>query len=331
MSHTRRAFLRQALSLGLLGISVPPLWAQQDERGSRRDERRRRRERPADERPARRRGAAAFEDPVTNAPRGLRYATCESRAAGGQYSYLVYLPPSYENSQKRYPVLYWLHGGGGNQRTGAPVVQRIDDAIRERQAPEMIVILVNGVGSSMFLDSADGEKPVETAIVQDLLPHVDETYRTLPGPRGRGVEGFSMGGFGALHLAFKHPDKFGVLSSLAPALLKPDADDRKYARAFEEPPISGDRAYFAKHDPFALLERNAGRIRPMRIRLAVGDDDRPYTVRRTRELRNALKRAHVEHTYVEVPGVSHAFEKLYEVGGASFVSFFKDAFENPRP
>ncbi|MFC1596366.1 alpha/beta hydrolase [Planctomycetota bacterium] len=80
----------------------------------------------------------------------------------------------------------------------------------------MIVVMPNGLrGNTMYCDSRDGQYPVETVIINDLIPHVDATYRTVASREGRAVEGFSMGGFGAAHMGFKYPDLFGVVSIAA--------------------------------------------------------------------------------------------------------------------
>ena len=85
-------------------------------------------------------------DPDTSAPEGTRYQTFYSQTVRGDVSYLVYLPTGYiTDTDKRYPVIFWLHGGGGNQRGGAGFVQRLDSAIKRGIAPEIIVILVNGL------------------------------------------------------------------------------------------------------------------------------------------------------------------------------------------
>jgi enterochelin esterase-like enzyme len=176
-------------------------------------------------------------DPNKEEPSGTQYKTFHSRTIDGDVSYLVYLPPNYESdAQRRYPVIYWLHGGGGNQRTGDYFVEKMGEAMQAGKTPEAILILVNGVGGSLFSDSIDGSKPVETVIVRDLIPHVDATYRTFGMRKMRAVEGFSMGGFGALHLTFKFPDLFGSITALAHAPIRPDSGWPKVDRVWKTGP-----------------------------------------------------------------------------------------------
>ena len=85
-------------------------------------------------------------------------------------------------------------------------------AIAEGKTPAMIVVYVNGMIRSSYVDSADGKTPVETVTIKELIPHVDATYRTIATRDGRMIEGFSMGGSGAAKWGFKHTDLFGSIS-----------------------------------------------------------------------------------------------------------------------
>jgi endo-1,4-beta-xylanase len=126
--------------------------------------------------------------PRADCPPLTAYRTFHSRTINGQVSYLVYLPPDYEaHPERRYPVVYWLHGLGCGPATGAVFVWRLDEAIKAGRAPAMIAILVNGLRASMYCDSADGRTPVESVIITDLIPHVDGTYRTVPRREGRAL------------------------------------------------------------------------------------------------------------------------------------------------
>jgi endo-1,4-beta-xylanase len=139
--------------------------------------------------------------------KNTRYETFTSPTIGQKVSYLIYVPRAYqETSDRRYPVMYWLHGIGGAQ-TGIPrLVERFDGAIEEAKTPPMLIVFVNGVRDSFYCDTVDGKVPVESVIIKDLIPHIDATYRTIARRDGRIVEGFSMGGFGAAHLGFKYPE-----------------------------------------------------------------------------------------------------------------------------
>jgi endo-1,4-beta-xylanase len=150
---------------------------------------------------------ANWLDPDKSEPAGTHYRTFQSKLAGGEVSYLVYLPSTYESEPaQRYASVYWLHGLNGDQRSGVAFVEQLAAATRAGKAPAMIVVLVNGMRDSFYNDSKDGKWPVESVIVKELIPHIDKTYRTIARRELRAVEGYSMGGYGAAHLGFKYPD-----------------------------------------------------------------------------------------------------------------------------
>lgn len=143
-------------------------------------------------------------DPVREAPPRTGYKLFHSKLIDRDYSYLVYLPPDYETSpNRRYPTIYWLHGGGGNQRGGGLFVRLLDSAIRRGEAPPAIVFLLNGLGESCWADSKDGKYPVDSIIAKEMVPYFDATFRTIARREARAIEGMSMGGYGALRLGLQ--------------------------------------------------------------------------------------------------------------------------------
>ncbi len=149
------------------------------------------------------------------APR-VRFHTFTSRAAKSEVSYYVYTPITYEESaSKRFPVLYWLHGTEGGVIHIRPMSQMFDAAIRDKGVPPMIVVFVNGLSKRLWTDSKDGRAPIETVFIDELIPHIDKSMRTIPSREGRILEGFSMGGYGAARIGFRHPELFGGISILA--------------------------------------------------------------------------------------------------------------------
>src|SRR5262245_23433098 len=117
------------------------------------------------------------------------YKTFRSNTIGQDVSYFIYVPTAYEQAKDaRFPIMYWLHGIGGEQ-TGIPMlIQRFDAAMEAGITPPMLIVFVNGVRNSFYCDSADGKVPVETVIVKDLIPHIDMTYRTIATREGRIIE-----------------------------------------------------------------------------------------------------------------------------------------------
>ncbi len=147
----------------------------------------------------------------------------------------IYTPPSYETSQARYPVLYLLHGMGGDEEawtTLGRAAQILDNLIAEGKIKPMIVVMPNG---NVVQEAAPGESSQGFYKPQFLLPHtmdgkyeetfsdiitfVDSNYRTLPDKSARAIAGLSMGGFHALHISHFYPDTFDYIGLFSAAIV----------------------------------------------------------------------------------------------------------------
>src|SRR6185369_9070683 len=127
-------------------------------------------------------------------PAGVAHHTYFSKAMGHDVGYCIYLPPSYRDSPNlRYPVIYNLHGAGGDETRGLLAAEVLDEGIRAKRWPEMILVFPNGGKTTLYKDSYDGKSLPETSFVKELIPHIDATYRTIAARYGRCIEGFSMG------------------------------------------------------------------------------------------------------------------------------------------
>ena len=131
---------------------------------------------------------------------------------------IVYLPPSYEFTEKRYPVIYVLHGFNGTSKSLTRKMKTaMDRMILNEEIQEAIAVFVDGsnrFGGSQYLSSPTiGD--YETYIRRDLVNFIDKQYRTIPHRDSRGITGFSMGGYGSMHLSLKYPEVFGVVVAQA--------------------------------------------------------------------------------------------------------------------
>ncbi|MBN1929156.1 MAG: esterase [Chlorobiaceae bacterium] len=132
----------------------------------------------------------------------------------------VFLPPSYDGV-RRFPVMYLLAGFAStgmsflNYSFGRKTVpEMIDRLIREGAMPEVIVVMpdcMTRYGGSQYVDSA-ATGAYETYLTSELIDHIDRTFQTLPEARHRAVAGKSSGGFGALRLGMRHPDRFAAVA-----------------------------------------------------------------------------------------------------------------------
>jgi len=177
-------------------------------------------------------GSAVAAGEITSA--SFRSATLNESVA-----YNVYLPAGYASSAKSYPVLYLLHGRGDTMSAWTQMKGALDELIASGEIPPTIAIMPDAPWSSRasyYVDSeyrgADPGRPVETAFTKDLIRHVDATYRTVADRSGRGVAGYSMGGYGALRYSLAHPDLFGAAIVLSPVVYYPDPPSDSSTREF---------------------------------------------------------------------------------------------------
>jgi S-formylglutathione hydrolase FrmB len=200
------------------------------------------------------------------APQGtVRTDSLRSQSLGTTKRYRVYLPPSYAaDSARRYPVVYYLHGHGGDETNWTELgrLHLTMDSLVARGVPEMIVVMPDGddgwyttwnaLPDLAGCRAATRTEPADRYCVawphyddylaRDLVAHVDSTYRTLATRAHRAIAGLSMGGYGAVALALAYPDVFSAAAShsgtLSP-LHRPAADslaapDSAYAASVEE-------------------------------------------------------------------------------------------------
>jgi len=153
----------------------------------------------------------------------------------------VYLPPGYEdNPDRRYPVVYYLHGYSPTAAEWVKTMgwpERPDRAMNSDAARDMIIVVPDAYitfrGSMYSTSVATGDW--ETYVVRDLVDYIDSHYRTLAARESRGLSGHSMGGYGTIRLAMKHPDRFSSIYAMSSCCLAPTmqaapffADTEKY-------------------------------------------------------------------------------------------------------
>ncbi len=151
-------------------------------------------------------------------PPSEKARTFESKSLGTTVTYVAYLPPDYEASKISYPVIYALHGMFENssfwERRGLST--QYEELVKSGVAPNAIVVTVDG-GNNLFVNSGKGK--YQDLVTRDLVEYVDQNYRTIARRNGRALLGVSMGGYGALNIAFSHPEVFGAVATHSAMLL----------------------------------------------------------------------------------------------------------------
>ncbi len=256
----------------------------------------------------------------------------------------VYLPPSYAlESERRYPVVFMLHGFTGNSSSWlnvntfyTPTVpERFEKLIKEGRCGEMILVFVDGycaLGGSQYLNSS-ATGCYEDYLIADLLPFIDRRYRTL-GDAARGLAGKSSGGYGSVRLALRHPELFKAFASHAGDMYfelcyKPDFPKT----------VMGLQPYLHTPDPlgafltsFAEAENKGRLVETLEI-LAMAacyspDGSRydlPFDMA-TGELRPAVWQRWLEFDPVEMLEKSEYLEALRGMRGAYLDAGFRDEY-----
>lgn len=138
--------------------------------------------------------------------------TTYSNAMQKSIKVVVITPDNYDK-HKTYPVLYILHGYGGNYAGWVSDFPVVKDFADDHQT---ILVCADGGVSSWYFDSpVDSAWKYETYVAIELVSWIDRTYATIKSKKGRAIMGLSMGGHGALYLAFKHQEVFGAAGSMS--------------------------------------------------------------------------------------------------------------------
>jgi enterochelin esterase-like enzyme len=145
--------------------------------------------------------------------------TMHSEILNMDRKYAVYLPPDYETSQRSYPVLYLLHGGGDDQ-TGwvqfGEVLHIADKAINEGKATPMVIIMPDAsTGKRGYFNDPKNEWRYEDFFIKEFMPYVEKLYRIKGEKRYRALAGLSMGGGGSFMYALHHPELFSSACPLS--------------------------------------------------------------------------------------------------------------------
>jgi S-formylglutathione hydrolase FrmB len=228
---------------------------------------------------------------------------------------VVVLPASYDQSpEKRYPVVYLLHGHGGNY--AAYVNQTRPQLPQDASNMEFIAVCPDGGRDSWYWDSpADPKNRYETFVASELVKYIDKHYRTKADRTGRAITGFSMGGHGALWLAFRHPETFGACGSMSGGVdIRPFPDQwgmkRWLGEYADHPKVWDDytvatQLYRLRPEPHVLGGRSndwlgKSEVRRPAIIIDCGTDDFFYGVNLA--LHEAMLHNNIAHTFIVRPG-----------------------------
>ncbi len=231
--------------------------------------------------------------------------------------YCVYLPTGYDEGAGKhpaqsYPVLYFLHGLGDNERTlfNSGGWTLLDDLRQQHKMGEFLIVAPEG-GSSFYINSADGAVRYSDFVLQEFIPLIETKYRIAKGRSNRAISGISMGGYGALRFAFAHPEMFSAASAQSAALITEtpqelDAAARSgaslgkvLATVFGNPI---EPRHWKENSPFALAEKNQSALHRVAIYFNCGKDDNYGFEKGADALHRQLEKEGIKHEYHLYPG-----------------------------
>jgi len=253
--------------------------------------------------------------------------------------YCVYLPAGYdasftEKTPRRYPVLYFLHGLGDNEQTlfhsGGWTL--LDDLRNQHKMGEFLIVAPEG-RRSFYINSADESVRYSDFFLQEFMPYVESRYRIRAGRAGRAISGISMGGYGALRMAFAHPELFSAASAQSAALITQSPQELDAAERAGAPLGGVLSAVFGKpinvarwnaNSPFMLAKQNVVALRKLAIYFNCGQEDNYGFEKGAIALDTELRSERVPHEYHLYPGdhsltyfLSH-FEEVMEFHSRAF-------------
>jgi enterochelin esterase family protein len=246
--------------------------------------------------------APAFYD-VQDVPHGeIRTLLYRSKSNGVTRELTVYVPPGYDRGRERYPVLYLLHGFANDQHSWHRYGRAndiLDNLIAQRAIAPFLVVMPLGYGGVGVNGDGTGVQPeggadvrgapglYERDLLEDVIPMIDRTYRTIADRTHRAIVGFSMGGGQASRIGLRHLETFsriGVMSAGMGGGGTPGAPDPEPLATLAADPAKANKA-------IDLLW------------IACGKED--AAMKGAAALHQALDHAGIEHTFLETEGAHH--------------------------
>ncbi len=242
--------------------------------------------------------------------------------------YCVFLPANYSSPAtraQRYPVLYILHGLGGNEQEMALSGEwtLLRDLRRDHKAGDFLVVAPDG-WDTFYINSRDGK-----------ALYGERTYRVRAERAARGITGFSMGGYGALRIGFAHPELFGSVSAHSAALMRDPPQGvnagasagnlaaRILTNVFGNPI---DQKFWDLNSPFLLAKKNSAMLAKTKIYFDCGTEDSYGFNRGASEMDQALNSLKIPHEFHLYPG-GHSVSYLLAHREASY-KFHSRAFDS---
>jgi S-formylglutathione hydrolase FrmB len=252
-----------------------------------------------------------------HAPSRIDCNALNSRILKRPVHYCVYIPAGYDagaakHPAQTYPVLYFLHGLGDNERTlfNSGGWTMLDDLRQQHKLGEFLIVAPEG-GRSFYINSADGSALYSNFFLREFMPLIETKYRISKGRSNRAISGISMGGYGALRFAFAHPEMFSAVSAQSAALITESPQELDAAAHSGAPlgkllaTVFGDpinTTHWKENSPFLFAARNQTALHQQAIYFNCGQDDNYGFEKGAAALHDQLQKEGVKHEYHPYPG-----------------------------
>jgi S-formylglutathione hydrolase FrmB len=257
----------------------------------------------------------------------VEFLNFESQSLGGQEAFSVFLPPSFAREpQRTFPVVYFLHGLNNDQtswtvdRYGS-LQKTVEEMILAKKIPEIVMIHPRG-DNSFYCNFLDGSRRYEDLVAQELISYAESHYRARKGRANRAIAGTSMGGYGALKIAMKYPDRYAAVAGHSPIIFlgKNPLDvpeEMKASRYYQFfvgilRPLFGDpvrQDLWDANNP--LLLATSSKLDGLKVYFDYGTEDRYIATihldQGVKALDKVLTDASVPHTFKVWPGEGHGW------------------------
>ena len=243
-------------------------------------------------------------------PPNTNYEIYYSNLMGHDVGYAIFVPNEYHSSQALFPVIYIFHGKGGDEIGASRQSINLQDAISKGKIRPCIAVFVNGMYSSFYCDSYDKKYLIESSFINELIPDVENKYRTIKGRNGRALDGFSMGGHASMKFLLKYPEYFCSAVVYGPALLK--AQYMKEIQPLEyQIMFNNDETYYNQYSPYELVEPNKIKVQTYHpgINIFGGTND-PSGVSAA-NFHQLLLKSNINASYQLIENVSHNLDEYY--------------------
>jgi S-formylglutathione hydrolase FrmB len=257
----------------------------------------------------------------------VKFDSFDSRSLGTVEHFSIFLPPSFSRDPSRtYPVIYFLHGLNNDEtswtveRYGS-IQNKLEQMILNGEVPEFVMVHPRG-DSSFYCNYIDGSKRYEDLVAHELIVHIETHYRAKKDREDRAIAGTSMGGYGALKIAMKYPERYSAVVGQSPIIF-PVADPLKFTTDLKSSRfysyfmdmltrIYGDplrQDIWDANNPLVLAK--SGKLDNLKIYFDYGTNDRYIQMihydEGVKALDQNLTEANVSHTFKVHPGEPHGW------------------------